>query len=425
MMTQLVIYSAFIWAFAALFYGFILRNEKNFTYNRIFLLIALIMGLVLPVLNSWFQFFHDDNSSGIFRIQLPDVTIGFFTGEFDEIYLSNRTIVLVVYFSVMAFLLIRFMTSIFKIIKLYSNSRKEYYDKYTIVRAGNLPFSFFSIIFLKEGQTDERIIGHELVHVNQKHSFDIILLEILKIAFWFNPLIYLFSNYLKENHEFAADNKVIEVFPRKTYTEILISQLQSGMQFQITNNFFNSLIKNRIEMMYSSKKPNQWKYLLAIVFVAIMVFFTNSLQSQNAIKPDKSANNSKKAAAFDSVDEMPLFPGCENQKTKAEKEKCSFENLVKYIGENLKYPKSARENSIEGQVVSRFTISKKGKIENIEILKDINYGCGDEVRRILESMNNMPEKWTPGKNKGKKVPVFLTLPVIFKLSDKDNSGSTK
>ena len=67
----------------------------------------------------------------------------------------------------------------------------------------------------------------------------------------------------------------------------------------------------------------------------------------------------------------------------------------------------------------------KGKIENIEILKDINYGCGDEVRRILESMNNMPEKWTPGKNKGKKVPVFLTLPVIFKLSDKDNSGSTK
>jgi TonB family protein len=347
------------------------------------------------------------------------------SGGVQENYIMNNEIILIIYLSVILILFFRFFKAVYFILRLYLKNKKEYHDSFIIVRAGQSPFSFFSLVFLEDKQQDERILNHELVHVREKHSFDIMLIEILKIVFWFNPFIYLLSKYLKENHEFAADNKVIEVWPRKTYSEILISQMQSGMQFQITNNFFNSLIKNRIKMMYRSKKSNHWKYLTAVVFGILMIFFTNHLQSQNVTKPDKNTVKVKKEAAFEIVDQMPRFPGCEDKKTSEEKEKCSFEKLSKYIASNLKYPKVAREKGIEGKVIARFIVSKKGNVEDIEILEDIKHGCGTEVSRILESMNNMSEKWIPGKNKGKNVNVYMTLPVIFKLSDKEKTGSKK
>lgn len=116
------------------------------------------------------------------------------------------------------------------------------------------------------------------------------------------------------------------------------------------------------------------------------------------------------------AEQMPRFPGCENLEwSNKEKETCSKGKLLNYIYKNLKYPAVARENGIEGMVVIRFTVNTEGKIINVELLRDIGAGCGNAAVKVVESMNNLPENWEPGRQRGQAVNVLYTLPVKFKL----------
>ncbi len=124
----------------------------------------------------------------------------------------------------------------------------------------------------------------------------------------------------------------------------------------------------------------------------------------------------KEEEIFQIVEQMPRFPGCEDKSTKAEKEKCSQQKLMEYIYANLKYPSIARENGIEGRAVIRFVVDKHGKVSDVKILRDIGGGCGEAAAKVIKSMNNMPKKWVPGRQGGRKVKVYYTLPVIFKLT---------
>ncbi|HHH54140.1 MAG TPA: energy transducer TonB, partial [Bacteroidetes bacterium] len=119
---------------------------------------------------------------------------------------------------------------------------------------------------------------------------------------------------------------------------------------------------------------------------------------------------------FNTVEQMPRFPGCEEKTDKEEKEQCSGQKLMQYIYSNLRYPESAIEKGIEGRVVVRFVIDKSGYVTDVKILRDIGGDCGTEVKRVIESMNALPEKWIPGRQAGQKVNVYYTLPVVFKLS---------
>lgn len=115
------------------------------------------------------------------------------------------------------------------------------------------------------------------------------------------------------------------------------------------------------------------------------------------------------------AEQMPRFPGCENEATEEEKDKCAKTKMLEYIYKNIEYPKEARENEIEGMVVIQFVVSEKGEITDVKIVRDVGGGCGLESEKVVKSMNDMPEKWTPGKQDGQNVKVLYTLPVKFKL----------
>ncbi|MGE5356244.1 MAG: energy transducer TonB [Deltaproteobacteria bacterium] len=123
-----------------------------------------------------------------------------------------------------------------------------------------------------------------------------------------------------------------------------------------------------------------------------------------------------KEEIFVMAEDMPRFPGCEDKGTKAEKEECAGKKLMEYIYSNLKYPPIATENGIEGRVTIRFVVDRDGKVGQVEILRDIGGGCGEAAKKVIEGMNNMPDRWLPGRQGGRKVKVYFTLPVIFKLS---------
>ena len=114
------------------------------------------------------------------------------------------------------------------------------------------------------------------------------------------------------------------------------------------------------------------------------------------------------------VEQMPSFPGCDHLGD-SERSKCSNQKLMGFVSENLKYPKEAKDGEIEGQVVVRFVVNKNGRISNVELLRDIGAGTGQEVIRVVESMNKMEQKWTPGTQSGQPVNVYFHLPVKFKL----------
>lgn len=119
---------------------------------------------------------------------------------------------------------------------------------------------------------------------------------------------------------------------------------------------------------------------------------------------------------FKVVEEMPRFPGCENLSTIAERKTCSDRKLLEFIYSNIQYPGVARENNIQGNVVVSFVVNKDGSIEQLNIVRDIGGGCGDEVLRVLRLMQDRNITWIPGKQREKPVRVQFLLPVKFILA---------
>ncbi len=125
----------------------------------------------------------------------------------------------------------------------------------------------------------------------------------------------------------------------------------------------------------------------------------------------------KKDNVFKIVNQMPRFPGCESEAGgDEEKKKCADSKLLQYLTKNVKYPANAKKNGTEGQAVIQFVVSKSGEIEDVVVLRDPGSGLGDAAKDVVESMNSMDEKWTPGQQDGKVVKVQYTVPLKFKLN---------
>ncbi len=119
---------------------------------------------------------------------------------------------------------------------------------------------------------------------------------------------------------------------------------------------------------------------------------------------------------FKVVEQMPRFPGCEDSGgSDKEKEECAKQKMLQYIYKNLKYPAIARENGVEGMAVVQFVVEKDGSVAEAKIVRDPGAGTGASALKVVEAMNSMGSKWTPGKQRGRAVKVQYTLPVKFKL----------
>jgi protein TonB len=87
--------------------------------------------------------------------------------------------------------------------------------------------------------------------------------------------------------------------------------------------------------------------------------------------------------------------------------------FYKFVSENIDYPAAAKRANIKGKVYVRFVVSKTGKISNVEVLKGIGGGCDEEAVRVIE---NAPD-WIPGRQRGKPVTVYMSVPIIFTLRE--------
>lgn len=117
------------------------------------------------------------------------------------------------------------------------------------------------------------------------------------------------------------------------------------------------------------------------------------------------------------VEEMPRFPGCDHLANYEESKQCADKKMLEFIYKNIRYPQIARENNVQGTAVVTFVIEKDGSISNIEIIRDPGAECGAEAVRVVEMMQNLPQKWIPGKQGNENVRVRFNLPVRFRLDN--------
>lgn len=416
------------WVIFFMIYHFFLRNETFFTMNRGYLLGSLVLGLTIPFMA---HFIPQNTASEVLVAYNPTLYLEVPQAATETTTFNIWQLLWSIYFIGMAFMAARFLWGLRQIYNYYKDGEVIRQDDITFIYNDkpHLPFSFFNGIYISNSvplkDHVEQIIKHEIVHAKQLHSLDIILIEVLHILFWFNPILILYKKAFQASHEYLADACVLQDEDKGTYSDLLVGFSSTGLEAALSNQFFHSQLKNRIDMIYrkNSDPRSLLKYLLALpiialVFLSFVVKDTSPSQVEN-ISPVNMAIEMVKDTTRDVyklVDEMPRFPGCEDMLTTRESiEECSRGKLLEYIYGNVKYPESARKAGIEGMVVAQFIILTDGTVDDIKIIRKLGYGLDEETMRVIKGMNDLPERWIPGKMDGKAVNVMYTFPMRFKL----------
>lgn len=155
-----------------------------------------------------------------------------------------------------------------------------------------VPHSFLKYVFVNKedferGTIEKEILGHELTHVKQKHSIDILFLELLMIFAWFNPILYLYRKAIKLNHEFLADESVINtISDTQTYQLLLLDKASQSNSLLLTSPFNYLLTKKRIIMM--SKNASQKVAILKQIALIPLIAATGFLLTAKTIAQDIS-----------------------------------------------------------------------------------------------------------------------------------------
>jgi len=420
------------------FYGFyllVLERETFFTLNRFYLLITFVLGLLFPIIEigDWQILNNHDTVS----VMLQPVTViasqmGYTLQEIVVTPVAEKTnylgqFLLSIYLIGVVLTTSRLIHGWWSIHRLKRQSVVIKKTDYTLVKTDqqHLPFSFFRSLFWSKTldlsiDDETRILKHELTHIRQHHSIDILLLEIFSILFWFNPVLSFYKKSIRNTHEYLADKQVIAQHQKKQYGQLLLRQMQSGPAFSLTHNFNHSQLKKRFQMM-NKNKSSRWamtRYIWALpIFAVLLLAFKASdmlpKNSQNPILPVQQfhVNQSPGDSIFTEVDQMPMFPGCDEITDVAERKSCADQKMLQHIYTNIKYPELARKTGSQGTVVVRYIVNKTGEIVNPEVVKSVGFGCDTEVLRVVGTLPN----WNPGIHEGEKVDVYFNLPVKFKL----------
>lgn len=283
-------------------YHLFLEREKMHQFNRIYLLTSIAFSFLVPLItiNVNLQtppIIEPLNST------IPDLQ-GIVTQQKEASAISVipwTKLLFGIYLMVSAILLIRFIINIFALFNKIRNNKLVPYQNAKLVLLNDklVPHSFLNYIFMglddyENGRVEEEILGHELTHANQKHSVDILLIELLVIFVWINPVLFLYKRAIQLNHEFLADELVINKFSDTRSYQLLLLEKASRPKNLLLSSPFNYIqIKKRLIMM-SKKSPAttiaiKQIALLPVLAALIFLFSTKNFAQEN-VKEKQTQN---------------------------------------------------------------------------------------------------------------------------------------
>lgn len=251
-------------------YCLFLNKETHYTLNRVYLLLSCVVSFVLPVMQiGWLKPVEAATRTVVIIPQTGyQTTVQKLTVQptltFHDILIYAYILGVIVLTSVLSIRL-------YQLAKLTKTTKTLVDDKYKLINieGSNTAFSFFNYLFIgTKTEANNIIIRHELVHIRQKHSADIVFLELIKIINWFNPLIYLLQISLKTIHEYIADEQTAaQESDALSYSSFLVSNAYGLNGSPLAHSFFNyNLLKKRIIMLNQKRsgKLARLKYLVAV-----------------------------------------------------------------------------------------------------------------------------------------------------------------
>lgn len=436
-----------------LVYKLLLSRETFFGFNRAVLLGIAGVSLLLPLLH--FTVGSAPEPVGGFVV-VEDIVMQAVAADAPKFSVTAAQMCFAIYMIGVAFFACREAWSLLCLRRMIRGGRvAECADGVkTVVAKGDVsPFSWMGNIIISEKDYRDRpeyILLHERAHIAGRHSFDILLCDLLIVFQWFNPAAWLLKAELQSVHEYEADRRVLSSGVNASeYQLLLIRKAVGDKLFSMANNLTQSSLKKRITMMLK-RKSNPWsraRMLVAVpvAAVAVVAFATPKAESlSNVIESESEALVSKvmpavkaqadgssqgatemaaadaapvKAEAeaqpkadapeaivpdgddkvYDVVEQQPEFPG-------------GTSGLAKWLGDNIKYPAEAAKQGIEGRVIVQFVVGIDGTVSNVKLMRPVNPLLDQEALRVVTAM----PKWTPGKQDGKPVAVKYTIPVTFR-----------
>ncbi|RHL11547.1 MULTISPECIES: M56 family metallopeptidase [Bacteroides] len=453
-----------------LFYRLLLSRETFHRFNRVALLSILLLSCLLPLvevtveeqtevhqtmmtLEQWLMLADMMNTASATDLQAEEVTVTWIQ------------VALLVYLAGILLFALRNGYSLLKLGGLLKSGRKENLSKYIdggekvtlIVHDRDIaPFSWMKYIVISEKDLDENgreILIHELAHIQNRHSWDLLVADICIFFQWFNPASWLLKQELQNIHEYEADETVIEKgVDAKQYQLLLIKKAVGTRLYSMANSFNHSKLKKRITMMLK-EKSNPWAklkylYILPVAAIAVTAFarpeISETAEEISAVKVNdltaiveakavKSTEEVVQVATalkdtakpvevkyipvevteklqgtpfYEVVEQMPEYPG-------------GIAASMEYIQKNMRYPEAAEKNGTQGRVTVQFIIDKEGNVTNPKVLRSVDKDLDAEAIRLVGAM----PKWKPGMQKGKAVAVKYTLPVVFKLEGGEITSS--
>jgi len=345
-MAKVILYfleSSALLAFFYLLYLVVLKRETFFNINRFFLISILVFSLLFPLvsfdfsangvavverpveeISKWRMTYYEAMASwefeGYAAAKQPDQA-GFnsqqSTSSVDWVNILFASLAVVYALGALIFLskTAWTLTRIWKMIATYPQEKTE---GATVVKLPfpTAPFSFLQYVFVHDallGTADfGQILAHEKTHIRQRHSIDLLFVQLLAAFLWFNPVVWQLLKSLKTTHEYIADKKIIHSgYSLVEYQTLLLKQLISNNSLGLVHNFNLSFIKKRITMMtnkqsgWSGKVKVAMTLVGAVLFSVIVVQCNSRLEDQASVSPELASDNN--VGFTDGVD-LPLVP---------------------------------------------------------------------------------------------------------------------
>jgi hypothetical protein len=314
-MIPYILYTALILSACLIFYKLLLQKETFFHLNRFVLLSCMLLAFILPLLpvpqqlsfrnmseekhTIYTKTLIDKNKIAELKGQPVKETFVEQTKQIIDVKPLAQWLVYLYWFGVVIFGLNFLMQAVVLLYRAYSKSVIQD-GKFRIVEitGDKAPCSFVNNIFINpekyEWETYSQILLHEKIHIEQKHTIDLLFAEIVLIFQWFNPFAWQWRKALETNLEFLTDDQMLQQdsVEKESYQFSLLKVAAPQFPLSLTTNYNQSLLKKRIIMM-NSKKSNMhttWKYffLLPLMVLFACLFNQPVAQSQTLTSKEES-----------------------------------------------------------------------------------------------------------------------------------------
>ena len=270
-------------------YHLFLEREKMHRFNRFYLLFALAFSIALPFIT--FTVYKEvTDVQEVFQDEMPMPQ--FSVAQVEESINYTPYILLGIYLAITLVFVFRFINNLLHFKRaIAANATIKYKNAVLVLLTGKvLPHTFLHYIFINKQEYEDRLIEdelftHELTHVTQKHTIDILFTEVLLTIFWFNPMLYFYKKAIKLNHEFLADEGVVtHTHNVVNYQKLLLQKAVPATQYHLASSLNFSVTKKRFTMM-TKATPKSKALLLKLASLPVIAALIFALCTETVARP--------------------------------------------------------------------------------------------------------------------------------------------